>query len=633
MTFHLFYPVGFAILTLLAFACRLILLLSNHEAFRTLTIGEQAYAMIWGLRFDAAIAAPLAFAAFLAGYWGFLKTSRSKLVTRAFLLGLALLSVLQISDVLYFEESGRHVSYEIRDLDSGVVSLISQAVHMDVLVLSLGVLVAGGMACALALAFRSLSKRVGTARSRGRQVASLAGMALFTVVMVRGGIRGIPQNPLHVYSIGNAKQALIASNGAYNIVHILLSGRRGARRQKIPGAREPAEKIAGELYPQTGRDPSREPSGYNLILVFLEGWPASYMRSYGFDKDVTPVFDGLRTRGLTSSLMLAGGHRTTEGLFATLCSYPNPLGQTVARTQLEANEYRCLPEILRERGYYTLFVQGSHKDTSGTGVFAQKLGFQDSIGKEELPRGRYEHNSWGAHDSDLYDYLLRISPSLPQPFLVAVNTNSTHDERLPNGVAGKFPSGVEKQGRLNILNYADRALGEFVEAYGKDAALRKNTIFVLVADHTHAVSGGNLRHYAVPFAMFGGGIAARHVNRATSQRDIAPTILDALGMESPRHFSGKSLSGDGEKPYFADYYHVSVLGWIEGETLVEINVFDGSTNCFDWRSDPDQAAPRRCGGGEERLIQDALGFAEYSQKLLFEGRVRSFRDFDASREE
>jgi len=88
----------------------------------------------------------------------------------------------------------------------------------------------------------------------------------------------------------------------------------------------------------------------------------------------------------------------------------------VAQTSLQNNSYRCLPDILEQWGWHTAFFQGTHKETSGTGAFAQSLGFNRSYAKEDMPAGRYKHNYWGAHDPDIYDFVLDKLDTMPQPF-------------------------------------------------------------------------------------------------------------------------------------------------------------------------------------------------------------------------
>ena len=116
------------------------------------------------------------------------------------------------------------------------------------------------------------------------------------------------------------------------------------------------------------------------------------MVSYGYDLKTTPFFDSLIEKSLAPTGVIAGGTRTTEGLYVTLCSQPNPLGTTVAQSSLQNFKYECLPHILKNRGWHTAFFQGTHEDTSGTGAFAQSLGMLDSYAKEHMDVGRYKHN-------------------------------------------------------------------------------------------------------------------------------------------------------------------------------------------------------------------------------------------------
>src|SRR5690606_15770647 len=149
------------------------------------------------------------------------------------------------------------------------------------------------------------------------------------------------------------------------------------------------------------------------IMILLESWSAPYQHAYGYDKQTTPFFDALRERSLTTLATTAGGHRTTEGIFSTMCSWQNPLGQTVAQSQLQNYPYHCLPAILAERQYHTAFFQGTLKNTSGTGAFAQLLGFRHSYGKEDVREHHYPQNSWGLQDPDLYRFTLEKLKAMP----------------------------------------------------------------------------------------------------------------------------------------------------------------------------------------------------------------------------
>jgi phosphoglycerol transferase MdoB-like AlkP superfamily enzyme len=326
--------------------------------------------------------------------------------------------------------------------------------------------------------------------------------------------------------------------------------------------------------------------------------------------------------------MLAGGSRTTEGMFATFCSAQNPLGQTVAQSQLQNYNYDCVPELLRGAGWHTAFFQGSNKETSGTGSFAQLLGFEQSFGKRDIQQGRpqLEQNSWGYHDPDLYRYALGKMRQMPQPFLVGINTNSTHDSQLPDGVAPLLPGDSRVDRYRNMLHFADGALNAFIEAVRTTPELQ-DTIFVLVADHSGLTPSQPLQKHLIPFAILAPGLEPTMQDVLASQRDIAPTLLQMLNITIPRHFSGRSLLTATPQQRYTDYYHQGVLGWIEGKLAIEfpINAHQQMT-CLSLERGlgSDHVVP--CEKKAEAMQHRALAFTHLSQSLLFSGKLGQFAE-------
>ncbi len=83
---------------------------------------------------------------------------------------------------------------------------------------------------------------------------------------------------------------------------------------------------------------------YNIVMIFLESWSSYFM--YRGNEQFTPFFDSIKKKSLTTLEMLANGSRTTEGLFATLCSAQNPLGQTIVNSFLQRDVAPTMLDLL-----------------------------------------------------------------------------------------------------------------------------------------------------------------------------------------------------------------------------------------------------------------------------------------------
>ncbi len=609
-----------------AFLGKVAFALYHHAMFTGVSAGGTAYALLWGARFELALAAALTLLAYLAAYLLF-RLARLPLATvlrYITFVAAAAIVILHGSDALYFSEVGRHLGYELKEGLNSRGALLGLATGHYALPVALYLLALVPLWFVARWLFGTPAPVTTlTGWRRLTPELQLVAAVLVGAILVRGGFQTVPLEPLHAQQIGDSGEAALALDGAYNAVFSSVTPYAIAPvLDRLPTPQQLAlvQQIAAADLP-SGRSPvAPQP---NVVVVLLESWSAAYMHAYGYGPDSTPFFDELRSKSFTTRAMLAGGHRTTEGLFASMCSAQNPLGQTVAQTQLQNYDYQCLPRVLKERGYYTAFFQGTHKNTSGTGAFAQLLGFSDSYGVEDATTTRYEKNSWGLQDPDLYDLVLARIKQVKKPVFIGINSNSTHDSELPRGVTPLLPPGTRTDDYVNVLHFADGALRDFVTRLYADPETA-NTLLVLVADHAGLPAATPYESYLIPFLLYRPGIRPVTLPIIAAQRDVAPTLLDALGLPVPRWYMGHSLFSAATQPHLADYYAEGELGWVEGDRLVTTAVLGGAVDhCYSIETllHPTE---QQCGGKDTAMLQRAMAFTTTAQHLLFSGRLRDF---------
>lgn len=645
----LFYLASLFALTITGFVFKIVFFVYNQSSIGEMSWSDMLYAAFWGLRFDLASAAMISLLMCL-GLWLYYRLSRyqfalsdknqfSRSAKTLFLLALIVEMSLQTSDAMYFVDAGRHVSYEMRDVVADASGLLMTAItHHGIFILAsilIGFITMLGLIFILQRVLSFASNQADFSLPFKLQYEAVFFLILFvSVILVRGGFGGLPQSVITAFKIGDAKQAIVAMNGTYSIVYGALNSSKEVRPVKVavPAGLD-VEQTMRDLYPQHPAkkiNPDAEVKPYNLVFVFLEGWPAELMASYGYDLKTTPFFDSLIEKSLAPQGVIAGGSRTTEGLFVTLCSQQNPLGETVAQSSLQNFKYGCLPHMLKERGWHTAFFQGTHEDTSGTGSFAQSLGMLDSFAREHMEEERYERNYWGAHDPDIYDFALDKIDNMPQPFMVGINTNSTHDIELPRGVDPYFGDSGKRDKKINILHFADQALAEFFDKL-KNKPYYENTIFVLLSDHTSGQRSNAALRYLIPGVIYSEKLVRPgRVERYVSQRDLAPTVLDLLNIKPSPSFAGKSLYGSDQDEYFAEYYSAGSIGWLNGDLMVETNVgLPDKFKCYSLQQGLLKLQAEECGERGSLLSKQSLAFTAYSQDRLFKGKTRQFYDFQA----
>ncbi len=369
------FGVSVVLLTSVGLVFRVFFWLVFRSTFVELQAGEVTRALVWGLRFDLALAAILSL--LVAGCSGMLLWIEPMRGRAHWPLYLAIVAVTLMmgGDLMYFQDSGRHVSYEIFDTLTDAKSLLSTALIVHTQIFCGCVLLMGSAWLVTTRLVPWIQAEVTSHMSRGRSTLAGLGVLAFSVVAVRGGIHGVPMSPMTAYEIGNTQMAELALNGGYSGLHSAFNGKYVVTQVDLPEL-EPqamAQARLASLYGSHVRETALDLQRLNVVVLLLESWPAIWMKSYGADVEPTPFFDSLQARGVSVDAMVAGGHRTTEGIFTTFCSQQNPLGQTVARSQLTAHSYRSLAQILSDLGWTTAFFQGSNKNTSSTGSFAQRL--------------------------------------------------------------------------------------------------------------------------------------------------------------------------------------------------------------------------------------------------------------------
>lgn len=522
-------------------------------------------------------------------------------------------------DAIYAKESGRHVSYEVYNLftiQDSLSGLLKQY-WLQALFAFLG-------ASFVSKFFTPRYKPVSGIFKRG---IALLFILVISVIFARG-FEGIPQDPSWAYrSGGGSKGATLALNGTYGIAWAALAGKKSTKEHiEIPGHIKSAEVFERWRSLRGIQKPIGNFDG-NIVIVFLEGWPGVYVDKKVGEEEVLPFFNSLRNESLRVDLMLAGGHRTTEGLFATLCSLPNPPGKSIMFSEIENKDFKCFPQFLAKNGYSSAFFQGSDQFTSGVGLLVLKTGFQESFGKREIPNWKnIEQNAWGVFDQDLYKFATERMDQMQEPMLIGLNTNTTHDLMLPQGVRPAFGEENQSSLHLSVTHHADKELRGFYESL-KKRKWKKDWILVLLSDHTSFSANGIFEHYFIPFLMKyhsanpekkgKAPFVEKLVAGAFSQNDVGATLADLTGNEAPT-FLGRSMLHPEDFSDGASIFHLGQSVWFEGPWAVAFNIRDfNNKRCFRWKNDLAFHYQLPCPKEGEDMYLRGLSYIKESQEFLF----------------
>ncbi|MEK9616336.1 MAG: sulfatase-like hydrolase/transferase [Deltaproteobacteria bacterium] len=292
-------------------------------------------------------------------------------------------------------------------------------------------------------------------------------------------------------------------------------------------------------------DPSKK---LNIILLLMESFRAAEIGVYGSEIDLTPRFDAWAKKGILFKNFYANGFQTRHGEIATYCSVMPNYGAAVLK-RFAKNQFHCLPAVLRENGYSTTWFHAGDASFDGQAIFFQENGFEKIIDKFDFLSDT-EELGWGYSDEALFQKVLSTLPTLKEPFFASVLTITNHH---PFEVPTEYELGLGNQDLHNYYNsvhYMDSKLGEFLSLAEKEPWF-ENTLIIITADtSSFQPPQSKLKDFGefvslrsrIPLLILGGPIEQNtEINEFASQIDLAPTIMDLLGLTWTSPWVGKSL--------------------------------------------------------------------------------------------
>ncbi len=332
---------------------------------------------------------------------------------------------------------------------------------------------------------------------------------------------------------------------------------------------DPESLPAGEMpgYPYVVRMERKVPRPEALphvVLLFQESLNHRYLeRRAPNGLWYTPVLNELIPQSLYAERFYANGNQTAHGWVATLCSIlPGYRGKIVsAYPELRL---RCLPQILREAGYRTVFISAlSTLEFERTGEFMRRIGFEETYAMrpESLsPEERRAVWGWGLQDDFFYRRAFSLlspagAPPDPRPLFLVLANASNHFwfNKLPRSEWLMAPEAKYiNEAYTNTLHFADRCLGTLLRLI-EELSSPAGVLTVILGDHGYPTGEHGYDYPEMGFheeiyrtglwIRWPGRLPPRRLSQeeVCSQLDVAPTLLDLLGIRGDHHFQGVSL--------------------------------------------------------------------------------------------
>ena len=310
----------------------------------------------------------------------------------------------------------------------------------------------------------------------------------------------------------------------------------------------------------------------NVVMVSVESFSAEFMTAFGNKQNLTPYLDRLANEGMLFTRLYATGTRTVRGLEALSLSVPPTPGHSIVKRPDNANLY-TIGEVFKDQGYESLYLYGGYGYFDNMNAFYAGNGYT-VIDRTALKPGQIHfENIWGVADEDLFSLALReldARAAASKLFYAHIMTTSNHRPfTYPDGRID-IPS---KSGRDGGVKYTDWAIGNFIEQ-ARTRPWFDNTLFVIVADHTHKGRGRQelpLENYHIPMIIYAPGhVPPRKIDTIASQIDVSPTILGMLNVSYRSRFFGQDILLDGPAHQRALMANYQTVGYYESGRIVEL---------------------------------------------------------------
>ncbi|MDB4892404.1 MAG: sulfatase [Gemmatimonadetes bacterium] len=295
----------------------------------------------------------------------------------------------------------------------------------------------------------------------------------------------------------------------------------------------------------------------NIFLITVESFNSLYVLPPAelhpsLTAEVMPFFKSLASDGYMFSDVYTSSAYTFNGITAVMCS------QYTMSESVWGKD--CLPQVLAHNGYEPFtFVSIPQLRPYRYDNF-KAMGFDrsrvfDAIRMREGKRNVYFN---AMTDEELLTYAAGVADSVSKasrkPMLIHVSTDAMHVPGLfPHRGCGnyEFPKSLEvddlTRRMMDAAHCTDHDLAEFV-AHLKKSGLWDDALVVIMADHAFNLSfwkhkETELARIPLFVKLPKSDSTARKVNvgQLAAQVDVAPTILDYLGIHSDRPMYGRSL--------------------------------------------------------------------------------------------
>ncbi|HUF78447.1 MAG TPA: sulfatase-like hydrolase/transferase, partial [Thermoanaerobaculia bacterium] len=268
--------------------------------------------------------------------------------------------------------------------------------------------------------------------------------------------------------------------------------------------------------------------------------------------------------------------------------------------QFEAGDHFWLPSRLRERGYRTGAAVSAFVLRGTAGIAEGFEVYEDEIRQTSIHQPASVQRRGGETLARIRDWLDEVAG---EPFLLFFHIYEPHRPlAAPEPFRSRYPSAYDAE-----VAAADAVVGDLLDRL-RDLGVYERAIVLFVSDHGEGLGDHGLEEHGpllyreqlqVPLLLKlpGSERGGRTVSAPAQLVDLAPTLLELLGLEVPPELPGTSLlalesPAALERPIFAETFFPRLhFGWSELASVIDWPhhyIHGPDPELYDLESDPEE---------------------------------------------
>ncbi len=398
-------------------------------------------------------------------------------------------------------------------------------------------------------------------------------------VGMRGGFGDIPIHQSQSYFSRHSILNDAAVNTPWNLLHNYLHFK--SIKDKNPFVyydNQTADSIIAELHTMQSDSTLQvlNTDRPNIVILLLESWSADVVESLDTANraGVTPGFAKLEEEGLLFTRFYSNGHRSQQAISGILSDFPPLQGNDITDNFPLYKYLPSMPKYLMAKGYGTAFYFGGDLNYGNIRAFVLWHDFQKIFEGRDFPSGT-PHGKLSVPDQYLFQYALADQKDVKEPFFHMIFTGSSHSPYDEPKVVRQLTWDVEQLPYLNSVKYSDSCIYDYIKKVQR-MPWYKNTLFILVGDHSHATYRGHYvnspQYMHVPMLWLGGALKDEYRGRTLetigTHVDLCRTLLCQMGDTLTPTYRGVDMFNTANHGFA--YYETNMgMGWITpGGTLI-----------------------------------------------------------------